>query len=209
MVKGHTRKMVLRTRPIVRLDTQNRMVTKGYQKGVYDRVTEGIGHRSLKRCKLAPIERSMQTAKQRRRSTHPISQINVSALLSILFVLIVAYFVYRTSGPDLPRNVVDLPKVGHPSPMPGALREDALLITVHRDGDIWFNDERTACKDLPDAIQKQVNQGAPKKIYVSSDGRAKYAYVRGVLDCIRPTGIENVVFMTNEQKPLSTQTRDQ
>src|SRR6201981_2394595 len=29
------------TRAIVRLVTENRMVTKGYQKGVYDRVTEG------------------------------------------------------------------------------------------------------------------------------------------------------------------------
>src|ERR1043166_5934827 len=48
--------MVLRTRPIVRPDSQNRMVTKGYQKGVYDRVTEGIGQRCLKRCKLTPID---------------------------------------------------------------------------------------------------------------------------------------------------------
>jgi len=30
-----------RTRPIVRLDVTNRMVTKGYQKGVYERVTKG------------------------------------------------------------------------------------------------------------------------------------------------------------------------
>ena len=30
--------MVFRTRVIVRLGTQNRMVTKGYRKGVYDRV---------------------------------------------------------------------------------------------------------------------------------------------------------------------------
>ena len=29
-----------RTRPIVRLDVMNRMVTKGYQKGVYERVTK-------------------------------------------------------------------------------------------------------------------------------------------------------------------------
>jgi hypothetical protein len=33
--------MVFRTRVIVRLGTQNRMVTKGYRKGVYDRVTAG------------------------------------------------------------------------------------------------------------------------------------------------------------------------
>jgi hypothetical protein len=30
------------TRAIVRLDGVNRMVTKGYQKGVYERVTKGI-----------------------------------------------------------------------------------------------------------------------------------------------------------------------
>ncbi|PYX31065.1 MAG: hypothetical protein DMG77_07500 [Acidobacteria bacterium] len=34
--------MAVRTRPIVRLDVTNRMVTEGYQKGVYERVTKGI-----------------------------------------------------------------------------------------------------------------------------------------------------------------------
>jgi len=36
------RQMADRTRPIVRLEVMNRMVTKGYQKGVYERVTKGI-----------------------------------------------------------------------------------------------------------------------------------------------------------------------
>jgi hypothetical protein len=35
------RQMADRTRPIVRLEVMNRMVTKGYQKGVYRRVTKG------------------------------------------------------------------------------------------------------------------------------------------------------------------------
>src|ERR1700675_3101935 len=35
------RGMVFRTRVIVRRVTKNRMVTKGYRKGVYDRVTSG------------------------------------------------------------------------------------------------------------------------------------------------------------------------
>jgi len=34
------------TRAIVRLEGVNRMVTKGYQKGVYDWVTKGIRGRS-------------------------------------------------------------------------------------------------------------------------------------------------------------------
>jgi len=34
--------MAGRTRAIVRLEAANRVVTKGYQKGVYERVTKGI-----------------------------------------------------------------------------------------------------------------------------------------------------------------------
>ena len=33
--------MAFRTRPIVRPDVTNRMVTEGYRKGVYERVTKG------------------------------------------------------------------------------------------------------------------------------------------------------------------------
>src|SRR5271167_743879 len=42
---GHSpyRKMAVRTRPIVRLGVIDRMVTKGYRKGVYERVTKGTG----------------------------------------------------------------------------------------------------------------------------------------------------------------------
>ena len=39
--------MADRTRPIVRLDIVDRMVTKGYRKGVYERVTKGIGEEYL------------------------------------------------------------------------------------------------------------------------------------------------------------------
>src|SRR5262249_782529 len=39
--------MAVRTRPIVRLTRANRMVTKGYQKGVYEWVTKGISRLRL------------------------------------------------------------------------------------------------------------------------------------------------------------------
>jgi len=41
-----------RTRPIVRLDIMNRMVTKGYQKGVYERVTKGTGRKNRGRLNV-------------------------------------------------------------------------------------------------------------------------------------------------------------
>jgi hypothetical protein len=39
--------MAYRTRPIVRLEGDKRMVTKGYRKGVYERVTKGIRAESV------------------------------------------------------------------------------------------------------------------------------------------------------------------
>ncbi len=39
---SHIGKWTDRTRPIVRLEVMNRMVTKGYRKGVYEWVTKGI-----------------------------------------------------------------------------------------------------------------------------------------------------------------------
>lgn len=42
-VIAHIGRWTDRTRPIVRPDLMNRMVTKGYQKGVYEWVTKGTG----------------------------------------------------------------------------------------------------------------------------------------------------------------------
>jgi hypothetical protein len=39
-------RMADRTRPIVRPAHMDRMVTKGYQKGVYERVTKGTGEKT-------------------------------------------------------------------------------------------------------------------------------------------------------------------
>jgi hypothetical protein len=43
---------------------------------------------------------------------------------------------------DLPTHVVDLPKVGHSIPVRHALREDAIMIAVMRNGDIFFDNDR-------------------------------------------------------------------
>jgi len=49
--------MADRTRPIVRLEVMNRMVTKGYQKGVYERVTKGTARKTLAVCNFFRILR--------------------------------------------------------------------------------------------------------------------------------------------------------
>jgi biopolymer transport protein ExbD len=82
--------------------------------------------------------------------------------------------------------------------MPGAPREDAIRITVRRDGQIYFHDERIMLQDLPEEIRQRVRNGAEKRIYLSMDARAKYGETIAVLDQIRLAGIEKVSVLTQE-----------
>src|SRR6266700_6872131 len=99
----------------------------------------------------------MQTAKQRRQSNRLIFHIDAigfaSVMLVLLFVLMLPFMLTRPShgGHD-----VNLAKVRHPIPMPGAKREDAIIIVAARDGIIYLSNERTGLAELTVSIQALV-----------------------------------------------------
>ena len=59
-----------------------------------------------------------------------------------MFVLVFA-FIFLTATPDYGVSV-DLPKVWHPIPMRGANREDALIVSILRDGTMCFGKDKTS-----------------------------------------------------------------
>ena len=108
-------------------------------------------------------------------------------------------FMARTTlDPDLPSNTVDLPMSDHPTLMPGANREDAVVVHVTRDGRIFLRNERISLEELPDKIRKLVLHGAERKVYIEADIRSRYGSVNDVLERARAAGIENVSFVTQE-----------
>jgi biopolymer transport protein ExbD len=70
------------------------------------------------------------------RSSGLIRNIDVSALAAILFVLLFM-FLMLTATPHHGVSA-DLAKVGHPISIPGARREDALIVSILRDGSRYF-----------------------------------------------------------------------
>jgi len=70
-----------------------------------------------------------------------------------------------------------------------------------RTGDVFLGSKRLSPYDLPEGIQRRINQGSEKKIYISADARAKYGRVREVLEAIQKSGVENVAFLAYEGKP--------
>jgi biopolymer transport protein ExbD len=123
--------------------------------------------------------------------------IDVSALAIVIVVLL---FLFMPLSTTHPRSApVDMPAAQHSSLKPGANREDALIVTVGRDGSIFLDDARVAPDDLPDQLREAVRNGTQKAVYIKGDSRAKYGDVKAVLDKIHLAGIEKVTFLTEER----------
>ena len=123
------------------------------------------------------------------------------AFLVIAFTVLAVFMV---QSPMTPRgSSVDLPRVERPVSMWKALREDALIVAVQKDGTIFFNDDKVAADQLTRGIRERVSKGAERKVYVKADARAKVGAVNEVLDGIRAAGIENVAFLVEQRKPVT------
>jgi biopolymer transport protein ExbD len=127
------------------------------------------------------------------------SKIDVSALASVLFVLVFAFMALQPF-PHPHGMFVDLPKVRHVVPMPKALREDALRIGVQRDGSVYFGTERVYAGELIVKLREGLNSGAEKRVYIQVDERARYRTVESVLDSIGAAGIQNVSFVAEMRR---------
>jgi biopolymer transport protein ExbD len=130
-------------------------------------------------------------------SSRLISDIDVSALAAVMFVLVFA-FIFLTATPHY-GVPADLPKVWHPIPLRGANREDALIVSILRDGTLYFGNDKTRPGDLPAQIRAGVGHGAEKKIYIRADARVRYRTVLEVLDAIRSTGVEKIAFLAYQR----------
>jgi len=122
-----------------------------------------------------------------------IYRIDVTAFASVMVVLVFTLLLAQTtSHPD--GVSADLPKVGHPLPMRGANREDALVVAIFRDGKVFFGRDLIMPDELPTEIRKAVSRGAERKVYIRADARVHYGTVLQVLDGVRSAGVENVGF---------------
>jgi biopolymer transport protein ExbD len=120
-------------------------------------------------------------------------------LLGVSLTLLVIFML----DPGRPHHWVgaDLALASTPTQWPKANREDALRITVARDGLIFFRNARVAAEDVPGLIRDAVKHGAERRICLSVDPREKYFDVETtVAHQIRDAHVADVVFMTEREQ---------
>jgi biopolymer transport protein TolR len=127
--------------------------------------------------------------------------INAYPLVGLALVLLIIFMIVTGVTPHHHGWGVDLPRTWHASPLPRAIREDAQIVSVLRDGAVFYRNQKVRADDLADQIRESVRNGADQKIYIRADSRAKYGDVKYVLGEIAKTGIQNVCFFAEKVSP--------
>ena len=116
-------------------------------------------------------------------------------------VVFVMLLVFMTIPTDHHGVSADLPKVLHPISMRGAMREDAMKVTITRDGKVYFNTDRVDPIHLPEKLADHLkDRGVERKVYIIADMRARWSTVKIVLEGVRSAGIIRVAFLADERR---------
>jgi biopolymer transport protein ExbD/biopolymer transport protein TolR len=108
--------------------------------------------------------------------------------------------------PMLQKGVsVDMAKVNNPVPMPDADKEDALLVSVMRDGKIYFGTDVVTADSLTEKVKDRLANRVDKRVFIKSDARAKYGSVVDVVDNVRSAGVDDVGLLTEQTKAPTTE----
>src|SRR2546422_10338964 len=111
------------------------------------------------------------------------SEINVTPMADVMLVLLIIFMVVT---PMLQKGqAVELAKTKNPIDMKEADRDDAVLITITRDGKLYLAQDKITVDALSAKDNDVLATRLEKKVFVKSDLRAKYGDVVQVVDNIR------------------------
>ena len=126
------------------------------------------------------------------------SDINVTPMVDVMLVLLIIFMVIT---PMLQKGIsVDMAKVNNPTPMQDADKEDALLVSVMRDGTVYFGADKTLPDSLTEKVKDRLANRTDKRVYVKADARAHYGNVVQVVDAVRAAGVDDLGLLTDQRK---------
>lgn len=126
------------------------------------------------------------------------SDINVTPMVDVMLVLLIIFMVVT---PMLNNKVnVTLAKAASAVAMPNAIKEDAVKVSITRDGRVYLGAQQLALADLGPKAQDLLQNKPDKTVYIRSDERARYGVVMDAIDNLRTAGVDQVAFLTEPPK---------
>ena len=132
--------------------------------------------------------------KIRKRQAAFLCRVDLCAVAAVFFAILALLLCQAPSYHDLPQNTVDLFHARNAKPLLQARREDALSVTVSRDGNIYFGNGKLRPEDLQRLFTAAMENGSERRVYLLVDQRAAYRDVKPVLEAVHDAGIRDVSF---------------
>jgi len=126
------------------------------------------------------------------------SEINVTPMVDVMLVLLIIFMVVT---PMLQKGIsVDMAPVNNPEQMPDADKEDALLVSITKDGMVYFGSDQIQVDSLTTKVKDRLANKQDKRVYVKADMRTRFGYVVQVVDNVRAAGVDDLGLLTEQRK---------
>ena len=138
---------------------------------------------------------------KKRKKSNAIVDINVTPMVDVMLVLLIIFMVIT---PMLSKGVsVDLVRTRNHIAMDEADREDALLVAITRDGNVFLGRSRIEAPMLKTEVEDIIENRIDKTVYIKSDARAQYDRVVEVVNILRSAGCDQVGLLTDKVEDSS------
>jgi biopolymer transport protein ExbD/biopolymer transport protein TolR len=128
----------------------------------------------------------------------PVSDINVTPMVDVMLVVLIIFMVIT---PMLNKGAnIELPKARNPIALPDADKEDAVKVSITRDGQVFLSPglERVNPEDLAPKVRDLLVNRTSRMVFLRADGRAKYEKVEDVVDNLRSGGVDDLGLLTEQ-----------
>jgi biopolymer transport protein TolR len=126
------------------------------------------------------------------------SRINVTPMVDVMLVLLIIFMVITPLLRPGPK--VELAKATNPLQMPDADKEDALLVAINRDGQVFLGNEKISPTELTQRVRDRIAGGAHRTAFVKADARCHYGAVAEVVDNVRSAGVSELGLLTERRR---------
>lgn len=122
--------------------------------------------------------------------------INVTPMVDVMLVLLIIFMVVT---PMIHGTRIRMAATNNPVAMPDADRADALLVSVMRDGKIFFGTQYVTNEELTQKIKDRLPSAADRTVFIRADARVHYGILVNAVDDVRSAGVDQLGLLTEKK----------
>ncbi len=127
-----------------------------------------------------------------RRKRREATEIDITPLLDVMFLLVVFFMVVSSFHEETRAIDVELPRAENPRVI--ALDDSVLSITVSRDDRIFVGDDEVVPGHLKQDLNRALTQSGIKNVVIRGDVGAKYQNIISIVDALSTLDVEGLAF---------------